>query len=97
MRGPLLERMPPFEGVRAGTAEGDKGGLAITNGLDNSSDNQSLLNDLSSPNNNNISSTHENNESVRNWAVAALDEITEFLLFCLFMYCKLSVFSSGYL
>ncbi|XP_050739073.1 AP-1 complex subunit gamma-1-like isoform X2 [Eriocheir sinensis] len=64
MRGPLLERMPPFEGVRAGTAEGDKGGLAITNGLDNSPDNQSLLNDLSSANNNNIiNSTHENNES----------------------------------
>lgn len=66
MRGPLLERMPPFEGVRAVTTEGDKGGVAITNGLDNSPDNQSLLNDLSSANNNNIvNSTHENNESVR--------------------------------
>ncbi|XP_045138658.1 AP-1 complex subunit gamma-1-like isoform X2 [Portunus trituberculatus] len=64
MRGPLLERMPPFEGVRGNGTEGEKGGIAITNGLDNSPDNQSLLNDLSSPNNNNnINSTHENNES----------------------------------
>lgn len=63
MRGPLLERMPPFEGIRAGTGDGDKG-VAITNGIDNSPDNQSLLNDLSSANNNNINNTHENNESV---------------------------------
>lgn len=71
MRAPLLERMPPFEGIRAGTADGEKGGVAITNGLDNSPDSQSLLNDLSSPNNNNINSTNENNESVRKRAVEA--------------------------
>ncbi|XP_069185793.1 AP-1 complex subunit gamma-1 isoform X3 [Procambarus clarkii] len=56
MRGPLLERMPPFEGTRA-SAEQDK--MAITNGIDASPDNHSLLNDLTSPNNN----AHETNES----------------------------------
>ncbi|XP_053638780.1 AP-1 complex subunit gamma-1 isoform X2 [Cherax quadricarinatus] len=56
MRGPLLERMPPFEGTRAGT-EQDK--ATITNGVDTPLDNESLLNDLTSPNNN----AHETSES----------------------------------
>ncbi|XP_042206051.1 AP-1 complex subunit gamma-1-like isoform X2 [Homarus americanus] len=56
MRGPLLERMPPFEGTRAGS-EADK--ATITNGVDTANENQSLLNDLTSPNNN----AHETNDS----------------------------------
>ncbi|XP_071534439.1 AP-1 complex subunit gamma-1 isoform X2 [Panulirus ornatus] len=57
MRGPLLERMPPFEGTRAG-AEHEK--VAITNGVDTSPDNQSLLNDLASPNNNAFEANESN-------------------------------------
>lgn len=62
MRGPLLERMPPFEGTRPG---GEQNKEAITNGLDTSPDSQNLLNDLSPINNNSNSNiAKENNESV---------------------------------
>ncbi|KAK3862477.1 hypothetical protein Pcinc_031662 [Petrolisthes cinctipes] len=61
MRGPLLERMPPFEGTRPGTEQNKE---AITNGLDTSPDSQNLLNDLSPINNNSNSKiAKENNES----------------------------------
>ncbi|XP_047498938.1 AP-1 complex subunit gamma-1-like isoform X4 [Penaeus chinensis] len=55
MRGPLLERMPPFENNRL--QENDK--LTLTNGVDASPDNQALLNDFTAPNNN----ANENYES----------------------------------
>ncbi|XP_042889480.1 AP-1 complex subunit gamma-1-like isoform X2 [Penaeus japonicus] len=55
MRGPLLERMPPFENNRI--TENDK--VALTNGVDASPDNQALLNDFTAPNNN----ANENFES----------------------------------
>ncbi|XP_064120986.1 AP-1 complex subunit gamma-1-like isoform X6 [Macrobrachium nipponense] len=56
MRGPLLERMPPFEGTRVNREEK----AALTNGVDASPDNQALLNDLTAPNNN-ANDTYESN------------------------------------
>lgn len=67
MRGPLLERMPPFEGTRPG-GELDK--AAITNGLDISPDSHNLLNDLSPINNN---STNSNIANEKNESNALLD------------------------
>ncbi|KAK7074881.1 hypothetical protein SK128_020694 [Halocaridina rubra] len=57
MRGPLLERMPPFEGTKAGREEGK---AALTNGIDSSPDNQALLNDLTTLNNNTNDSYESN-------------------------------------
>lgn len=60
MRGPLLERMPPFEGTRVGSDIEKM--VPITNGIaDISPDSQELLNDQFSLNNN----ANENNETVR--------------------------------
>ena len=59
MRAPLLERMPPFEGVRLRASDDE----ILTNGIENGSDDMSLTNNFSSTNNNNNNNS-ETYESV---------------------------------